>query len=95
MSYTNKTTQETLYFECSIGQLNFFRWAIENLIIDYIRNHVIEIRSDMKLNSLRNSEENSQNDSEIKKHKKTELSKSCHTTPIVLLGKTKVSWLVN
>ena len=95
LSYTNKTTQETLYFECSIGQLNFFRWAIENLIIDYIRNHVIEIRSDMKLNSLRNSEENSQNDSEIKKHKKTELSKSCHTTPIVLLGKTKVSWLVN
>jgi hypothetical protein len=31
-------------FETTIGQLNFFRWAIENLIIDYIMKHYNEIR---------------------------------------------------
>lgn len=35
-------------FTSSIGQLNFFKWAIQNGIIAYIQNHVEEIESDMK-----------------------------------------------
>jgi hypothetical protein len=34
-------------FETTIGQLNFFRWAIENLIIDYIMKHYNDIEKDM------------------------------------------------
>ena len=38
--------------ETTIGQLNFFKWAIENKIIDYIENHYNAILTDM---NLRNS----------------------------------------
>ena len=40
------------YMETTIGQLNFFKWAIENNIIDYIETHYNEIFNDM---NLRNS----------------------------------------
>jgi hypothetical protein len=33
--------------ETTIGQLNFFKWAIENRIIDYIQAHYKEIEDDM------------------------------------------------
>jgi hypothetical protein len=34
-------------FETTIGQLNFFRWAIDNLIIDYIMKNYSTIEKDM------------------------------------------------
>jgi hypothetical protein len=38
---------EEKYMETTIGQLNFFKWAIENNIIDYIRTHYADIEQDM------------------------------------------------
>lgn len=35
------------YMETTIGQLNFFKWAIESKIIDYIQQHNQEIEADM------------------------------------------------
>ncbi len=35
------------YIETTVGQLNFFRWAIQNQIIDYIKSHIQEIEDDM------------------------------------------------
>ena len=35
------------YIITTIGQLNFFRWAISNKIIDYVDNHFTEIYNDM------------------------------------------------
>ena len=35
------------YMETTIGQLNFFKWAIENQIIDFIRENYDEIEKDM------------------------------------------------
>ena len=40
--------------ETTIGQLNFFRWAIENFIIDYITAHYEDIETDMN-NTLKNT----------------------------------------
>jgi len=37
-----------LSFETALCQLKFFRWAIENLILDYIENHYDTIYNDMK-----------------------------------------------
>jgi|TARA_B100001094_G_scaffold193365_1_gene187301 hypothetical protein len=59
--------------ETTVGQLNFFKWAIDNLIIEYILLHYSEIENDMN-----------QSYNQIKKHKKNsnerkkrqELSKS-------------------
>ena len=33
--------------ETTIGQLNFFKWAIENKIIDYIKENYEQIEKDM------------------------------------------------
>jgi hypothetical protein len=38
---------ETKFMETTIGQLNFFKWAIENRIVDYIQEHYKEIEEDM------------------------------------------------
>tara|TARA_Y100000389_G_C17422238_1_gene497411 strand:+ start:82 stop:606 length:525 start_codon:yes stop_codon:yes gene_type:complete len=38
---------ETDYIETTIGQLNFFRWFLENNILDYVIEHAHEIENDM------------------------------------------------
>ena len=48
--YDKDTNMET-----TIGQLNFFKWAIENNIIEYIENHYSVIENDM---NARNSTSN-------------------------------------
>ena len=35
------------HIQTTIGQLNFFKWALENKILDYIRDHLDEIEKDM------------------------------------------------
>ena len=35
------------FMETTIGQLNFFKWAIENRIVDYIENNYQDIENDM------------------------------------------------
>ena len=35
------------FFVTTVGQLNFFRWAIKNSVISYITNHLKKIESDM------------------------------------------------
>ena len=40
--YTNDT-----YVQTTIGQLNFFRWVLENKILDYVLKHYDEINKDM------------------------------------------------
>ena len=66
--------------ETTIGQLNFFKWAIENKIIEYIENHYQIIENDMNLRnstskrnkSLQNGEVNA--DSGKTRKKREELS---------------------
>ena len=41
--------EENKYFVTTVGQLNFFKWAMENHIIDYIQAHLKEIEDDMNL----------------------------------------------
>ena len=38
-----------LDIETTIGQLNFFKWAIDNLILEYIINHYKDIEDDMNI----------------------------------------------
>jgi hypothetical protein len=38
----------------TIGQLNFFRWAIENRVLEYINNNLEEIETDMNMNIKKN-----------------------------------------
>lgn len=81
LSYKNKDNIE-IKFDTSIGQLYFFRWAIENLIIDYIKENIKAIETDMKsTRNLSKALKALENNNCVKK--KTELSKSCYKTPII------------
>ena len=35
------------YIETTVGQLNFFKWAIDNKVLDYVIEHLEEIEDDM------------------------------------------------
>ena len=81
-SYDNDNQVET-----TIGQLNFFKWAIDNLIIDYIKLHYQEIEEDMNesYNLIKKQKKNSK-----ERKKREELSKSasrglnCNQVKIIL-----------
>jgi hypothetical protein len=71
------------FMETTIGQLNFFKWAIENRIVDYIENNYQDIENDMNhrnSTSKRNiSDDNistSANDNGKTRKKREELSVS-------------------
>tara|TARA_B110000046_G_scaffold184863_1_gene224600 strand:- start:12838 stop:13389 length:552 start_codon:yes stop_codon:yes gene_type:complete len=60
--------------QTTIGQLNFFKWVLENNIIDYIKNNTQEIENDM---NSRNSSKNNRKKSDGKtRRKRQELSMS-------------------
>ena len=62
--------------ETTLGQLNFFKWAIENKIIDYIETNYETIEYDMNTNNSI-SKNKKHNDSVGKSRKRREeLSKS-------------------
>jgi hypothetical protein len=61
----------------TVGQLNFFRWAIENNIINFIKINYEEIETDMN-SSLRNLYK--KKDGENTRRKRTELSISATKT---------------
>ena len=46
------------YLETTLGQLNFFRWAIQNNIVDYVQLHNRKIENDM-LHTINQSPSNS------------------------------------
>ena len=72
--YNNNQSMET-----TIGQLNFFKWAIENNIIDYIQSHFLDIEQDMNnCNSTakRRTITEPQNDNAKTRKKREELSVS-------------------
>lgn len=58
----------------TVGQLNFFRWAIENKIIDYIENNIEHIQKDMNESFKKNYKNTQKKPNERKKRQ--ELSES-------------------
>tara|TARA_Y100000590_G_C15446560_1_gene911000 strand:- start:72 stop:632 length:561 start_codon:yes stop_codon:yes gene_type:complete len=56
--------------QTTIGQLNFFKWALENKVIDYIEKHHKEIENDM--NDRNSTSKRKQNISNQKTRKKRE-----------------------
>ena len=45
---------ESDYIITTIAQLNFFYWAIEYKVLDYVENHLNDIKNDMALNTKKN-----------------------------------------
>ena len=96
LSFTDPRTEENISFDTAYRQLNFFKWAIENLIIEYIEKHFKEVYTDMVENyrskstdvsdisssSVATSASTDRTDSlsVISSRKKTELSKAAYST---------------
>ena len=67
--------------QTTIGQLNFFKWAMENEIIDYIKNNYNEIEKDMNSrNSTSKRKINMTNNNSKTRKKREELSVSASKT---------------
>ncbi len=65
--YTDNTCLQT-----TIGQLNFFRWAIENKVLEYIENHYDEIEADMNSRNSISKKKTDETDTDNKTRKKRE-----------------------
>ena len=63
----------------TVGQLNFFRWAIKNRIVDYVENNLGDIEEDMN-NSIKHLYRRKNKDKESKRRKRKELSISATKT---------------
>ena len=68
---------ETSYIQTTIGQLNFFKWALDNKIIEYVLEHYEEIEKDMngRNSTARNKDDISKKNKKTRK-KREELSVS-------------------
>ena len=66
---------QTTHVQTTIGQLNFFKWALENKIIEYIQTNLKTIELDMNSRNNSRSKENKKDLSKTRK-KREELSES-------------------
>ena len=64
------------YIQTTIGQLNFFKWALENKIIDYIENNLSLIEKDMNSRNSTSKRKLDNNQSNKTRKKREELSVS-------------------
>lgn len=60
---------KTDYIQTTIGQLNFFKWALENRILDYIKENISDIEKDM-------NNRNSTSTTKVKKNEELENNKT-------------------
>jgi hypothetical protein len=70
--------------QTTIGQLNFFKWAIENQVLEYIENHYDEIEADMNSrNSISkksyDDDEEAETDSKTRKRREELSISACKT----------------
>ena len=65
---------ENKNIDTTIGQLNFFKWAIDNLVIDYIKQNMDDIEADM--NHSYNAIKKNKKEYKNTRKQRQELSKS-------------------
>lgn len=73
----------------TVGQLNFFKWAISNKVIEYINNNLLDIKKDMNISTKHLKNSNKKESSA--RRKRTTLSVSASRT----INKHDVSITVN
>ena len=75
--------QNSTYLETTVGQLNFFKWIIENNIINYIKNNYEDIEKDMQDSIKYDNDKNK---------KRRQLSKSATKTIKIDDSKTVINF---
>lgn len=62
------------HMETTIGQLNFFKWALQNNVINYIENHYKEIEADMNNRNTSSKKNMTDHNANKTRKKREELS---------------------
>lgn len=62
------------FIETTIGQLNFFKWALENKVVDYIEEHYNDIEKDMNNRNSTSKRKETITDNSKTRKKREELS---------------------
>lgn len=68
------------HIQTTIGQLNFFKWALENNVINYIQEHYSEIEADMNARNSTSKRRKSTGPANKTRKKREELSISASKT---------------
>lgn len=63
-------------FETTVGQLCFFRWAIQNKILDYVDTHFKDIETDMTISLKQNKQKHDTNEKKKRSPLSVNASKS-------------------
>jgi len=66
--------------ETTVGQLNFFRWAIETGVLDYVRKHATDIDTDMKASFKEHYAKEPESKTATGRRKRKEMSQSALKT---------------
>lgn len=69
--YETTQTGKKKFIETTVGQLNFFRWAIANNVLEYVIEHFNEIAKDMLESAPKKKSEKSEKSEKSGKTKKT------------------------
>jgi len=73
-----------------VGQLNFFRWAIEKGVVSYITEHAADIEKDMNVSFREHYKQEPESKSSTGRRKRKEMSQSAmksvnhHDMPVVV-----------
>lgn len=81
---------ETNFVETTIGQLNFFRWFVENDLLSYVKEHYEDVEKDMNCNHKEDNDlsTNTSMSTKARKH----LSKSMLKKMTKFSGNTTISF---
>jgi hypothetical protein len=61
--FNNKSieNEEPIYIQTTVGQLNFFRWALDNNILEYVKKNINDIENDMNSRNLKKKNKTQKN----------------------------------
>jgi hypothetical protein len=83
----NVPYKDTICVQTTLGQLNFFKWTIENKILEYIENNYSTIENDMNLRNsstkVKNTSVNSNTSTESSESYSSNISDESETSVIV------------
>jgi len=102
LEYIQPSDHSKIIFETALCQLKFFKWAIENLVIEYVEANLSAIQEDMKNCVIKHQHQRpesltccSENENKTSTKRKSELSQSMIQQFYLSKQKTVVAFPIN
>ena len=79
-----------IFIQTTIGQLNFFKWALENKVLDYIKDNIELINQDMNKRNSSSKKKSSKTSNYKKKTRKKREELSVSATKTIKKEKVEI-----